>query len=160
VSLLDPSTGLFQHEAFLHLLLRETGRGTRYRDFFTLCLFKPDVLEDEAEFEEGIESILSSRVAEFIRSTDIVGRFPMGLGVLLLHTGHAEAVGIAERVRAAIRRVEVRRGSDHPPKPLTVSVGVVSFPRDGQTSTTLLSRAQRYLEQARQRGGDKVVYGG
>jgi hypothetical protein len=35
----------------------------------------------------------------------------------------------------------------------------VSFPRDGQTSTTLLSRAQRYLEQARQRGGDKVVYG-
>jgi diguanylate cyclase (GGDEF)-like protein len=160
VSLLDPATGLFEHEAFLHLLLRETGRGTRYRDFFTLCLFKPDVPEDEAEFKEGIESILSSRVAEFIRATDIVGRFPMGLGVLLLHTGHAEAVGVAERVRAAIRRVEFRRGPDDPPKLLTVSAGVVSFPRDGQTSTTLLSRAQLYLEQARQHGGDKAVYGG
>lgn len=160
MSLLDPSTGLFQYEAFLHLLLRETGRGARYRDFFTLCLFKPDIPEGEADFEEGIETALLSRVAEFIRATDIVGRFPMGLGVLLLHTGHAEAVSVAERVRAGIRRVEFRRGPNLPPRTLTLSAGVVSFPRDGQTSTTLLSRAQRYLEEARQHGGDKVVYGG
>ena len=159
MSLLDPATGLFEYEAFLHLLLRETGRGTRYRDFFTLCLFKPDVPAEDAEFEAGIEAALSTRVAEFIRATDIVGRFPMGLAVLLLHTGHAEAVGVAERVRAGIRRVEFRRGPELPPRQLTLSAGVVSFPRDGQTSTTLLSRAQRYLDQARQRGGDKVVYG-
>jgi diguanylate cyclase (GGDEF)-like protein len=159
VSLLDPATGLFQYEAFLHLLLRETGRGTRYRDFFTLCLFKPDVAPENAEFEPAIDVALSTRVAEFIRSTDIVGRFPMGLGVLLLHTGHTEALGVAERVRAAVRRVEFRRGPDLPPIQLTLSAGVVSFPRDGQTSTTLLARAKRYLEQARQHGGDKVVHG-
>jgi len=159
VSLLDPSTGLFQYEAFLHLLLRETGRGTRYRDFFTLCLFKPDVPPEDADFEAAIETAFSSRIAEFVRATDIVGRFPMGLGVLLLHTGHAEAVSVAERVRAAIGRVEFRRGPDLPPTRLTLSAGVVSFPRDGQTSATLLSRAQQYLDQARQRGGDKVVYG-
>jgi Diguanylate cyclase, GGDEF domain len=159
VSLLDPSTGLFQYEAFLHLLLRETGRGTRYRDFFTLCIFKPDVPPEDAEFEETMETALSSRVAEFIRATDIVGRFPEGLAVLLLHTGHAEAVAVAERVRAGVRRMEFRRGPNQAPRHLTLSAGIVSFPRDGQTSTTLLSRAQRYLEQARQRGGDKVVYG-
>jgi diguanylate cyclase (GGDEF)-like protein len=159
VSLLDPSTGLFQYEAFLHLLLRETGRGTRYRDFFTLCIFKPDIPPEDAGFEETIETALSTRVTEFIRSTDIVGRFPTGLAVLLLHTGHAEALGVAERVRAGVRRMEFRRGPDLPPRRLTLSAGIVSFPRDGQTSTTLLSRAQRYLEQARQRGGDKVVYG-
>jgi len=159
VSLLDPSTGLFQYEAFLHLLLRETGRGTRYRDFFTLCLFKPDVPPEDADFEAAIEAAFSSRIAEFVRATDIVGRFPMGLGVLLLHTGHAEAVSVAERVRAAIGRVEFRRGPDLPPTRVTLSAGVVSFPRDGQTSATLLSRAQQYLDQARQRGGDKVIYG-
>ena len=159
MSLLDPSTGLLQYEAFLHLLLRETGRGTRYRDFFTLCLFKPDVPPEDAEFEETIETALSNRIAEFIRATDIVGRFPMGLAVLLLHTGHTEAVGVAERVRAGVRRMEFRRGPQQPPKQMTLSAGVVSFPRDGQTSTTLLSRAQRYLEQARQHGGDKIIYG-
>src|SRR5215475_4474137 len=159
VSLLDPATGPFQYEAFLHLLLRETGRGTRYRDFFTLCLFKPDVAPADAEFEPAIEVALSTRVAEFIRSTDIVGRFPMGLGVLLLHTGPAEAIVVAERVRTAVRRVEFRRGPDLPPIQVTLSAGLVSFPRDGQTSTTLLTRAKRYLEQARQHGGDKVVHG-
>ena len=71
VSLLDPSTGLFQYEAFLHLLLRETGRGTRYRDFFTLCIFKPDVPPEDAEFKETIETALSSRVAEFIVNTPL-----------------------------------------------------------------------------------------
>ena len=159
MSLLDPATGLFQYEAFLHLLLRETGRGTRYRDFFTLCLFKADVAPEDARFEAAIEVALSTRVAGLIRSTDIVGRFPTGLGVLLLHTGHTEALGVAERVRAAVRRVEFRRGPDLPTLQLTLSAGVVSFPRDGQTSTTLLTRARRYLEQARQDGGDKVIHG-
>jgi hypothetical protein len=160
VSLLDPSTGLFRQEAFLHLLLRETGRGTRYRDLFTLCLFKPDVPQGESGLEKRIESALSSKVSEFVRATDLVGQFHEALGVLLLHTGHGEAVGVAERVREGIRRVEFRRGPEQPAKPLTLSAGVVSFPRDGQSSATLLSRAQRYLEQARQRGGDKVVYAG
>jgi diguanylate cyclase (GGDEF)-like protein len=159
VSLLDPSTGLFQYEAFLHLLLRETGRGARYRDFFTLCLFRADVADEDVEFKEVLETALSSKVAEFIRATDIVGRFPKGFAVLLLHTGHAEAVTVAERLRAAVRRIEFRPGPEKAPRHLTLSAGVVSFPRDGQTSTTLLSRAQRYLEQAQQRGGDKVVYG-
>ena len=160
MSLLDPSTGLFRQEAFLHLLVRETGRGTRYRDLFTLCLFKPDVPEGESGFEKRIETALSTKVSEFVRATDLVGHFPEALGVLLLHTGHGEALGVAERVREAIRRVEFRQGSEHPSRPLTLSAGVVSFPRDGQSSAILLSRAQRYLQQARQGGGDKVVFAG
>src|SRR6266850_7231974 len=104
VSLLDPSTGLFRQEAFLHLLVRETGRGTRYRALFTLCLFKPDVPDGESGFEKKIEAALSTKVSEFVRATDLVGQFPENLlGVLLLHTGYAEAVGVAERVREAIR---------------------------------------------------------
>src|SRR5262245_64408643 len=91
VSLLDPATGLFQYEAFLHLLLRETGRGTRYRDFFTLCLFKADVAPEDAQFEPAIEVALSTRVAARIRSTALVGRFPTGLGALLVDTAHREA---------------------------------------------------------------------
>ena len=160
MSLLDPSTGLFLQEAFLHLLVRETGRGTRYRDLFTLCLFKPDVPEGESGFEKRIETALSTKVSEFVRGTDLVGHFPEALGVLLLHTGHGEALGVAERIREAIRRVEFRQGPEHPPRPLTLSAGVVSFPRDGQSSAILLSRAQRYLQQARQGGGNKVVFAG
>src|SRR5262249_56035201 len=97
--------------------------------------------------EPAIEVALSTRVAEFIRSTDIVGRFPMGLGVLLLHTGPTEAIVVAERVRTSVRRVEFRRGPDLPPIQVTLSAGLVSFPRDGQTSTPLPPQSHPYLQQ-------------
>ena len=158
-SLLDPSTGLLQQEAFLHLLLRETGRATRYRDFFSLFLFKPDIPEDDPGFEERIATALSRKMSEFVRVTDLVGHLPEGMGILLLHTGHAEAVRVAERVRTAIGQLEFRSGAGPSPRGVTISAGTVSFPRDGQTPSTLLSRAERYLQQARQRGGDSVVYG-
>jgi Diguanylate cyclase, GGDEF domain len=160
VPLYDPSSGVFGHEAFLHLLLRETGRGIRYRDYFTLCLFRPDVPEGESVFEGGIEAALATKIAELVRATDLVGQFPDALAVLLLHTSHEDAVGVAERVREGIRHVQFRRGPEDPPRALTLSAGVVAFPRDGQRSATLLSRALRYLDQARQRGGNTVVHGG
>jgi diguanylate cyclase (GGDEF)-like protein len=158
-SLLDPSTGLLQEEAFLHLLLRETGRATRYRDFFSLCLFKPDVREEERGFERRVTLSLSRKMSELLRVTDLVGPVPEGLGgILLLHTDHLEAVRIAERIRAAVRRLEFRLERGPSLTPVTISAGTVSFPRDGQTSATLLSRAERYLQEAQHRGGDSVVH--
>ena len=157
-SLLDPSTGLLQEEAFLHLLLRETGRATRYRDFFSLCLFKPDLREEEPGFERRVAISLSRKMSELLRVTDLVGPLPEGMGILLLHTDHLEAVRVAERVRAAVRRLEFRLEPGPSPKLVTISAGTVSFPRDGQTYATLLSRAERYLQEARQRGGDNVVH--
>ena len=157
-SLLDPSTGLLQQEAFLHLLLRETGRATRYRDFFSLCLFKPDLREGEPGLERQVAISLSRKMSELLRVTDLVGPLPEGMGILLLHTDHLEAVRIAERVRAAVRRLEFRLEPGPSPKLVTISAGTVSFPRDGQTSSTLLSRAEKYLQAARQRGGDSVVH--
>jgi diguanylate cyclase (GGDEF)-like protein len=157
-SLLDPSTGLLQQEAFLHLILREAGRATRYRDFFSLFLFKPDIPEGESESAERIATALSRKMSEFVRVTDLVGHLPDGIGILLLHTGHAEAIRVAERVRTAVGQLEFRSGGPSP-KAVTISAGAVSFPRDGQTPSTLLSRAERYLQRARQRGGNSVVYG-
>ncbi len=157
-SLLDPSTGLLQQEAFLHLLLRETGRATRYRDFFSLCLFKPDIRNEETGVERRVAISLSRKMSELLRVTDLVGPLQEGMGILLLHTDHLEAVRVAERVRTAVRRLEFRLESGPSPKPLTISAGAVSFPRDGQTYSTLLARAERYLQEAQQRGGDSVVH--
>ncbi len=157
-SLLDPSTGLLQQEAFLHLILRETGRATRYRDFFSLFLFRPDIPDDESDSAERIATALSRKMSEFVRVTDLVGHLPEGIGILLLHTGHVEAIRVAERVRTAVAQLEFRSGGPSP-RAVTISAGTVSFPRDGQSPSTLLSRAGRYLRQARQRGGDSVVYG-
>src|SRR5712692_11097401 len=80
-SLLDPSTGLLHQEAFLHLLLRETGRATRYRDFFSLCLFKPDLREEEPGFERRVSITLSRKMSELLSVTDIVEPITDGMGL-------------------------------------------------------------------------------
>jgi diguanylate cyclase (GGDEF)-like protein len=90
------------------------------------------------------------------RSIDTVARIGgEEFAVLLPGTDAAGALDAAERLRAEIGRVEGDgvRG-------LTLSVGVVEFPRDGRTPEDLLEAADRALYAAKAEGRDRaVVYG-
>ena len=40
---IESTTGVFAEGTFRHLLTREASRATRYQDFFSVCLLKPDI---------------------------------------------------------------------------------------------------------------------
>jgi GGDEF domain-containing protein len=64
---------------------------------------------------------------------------------------------VAERLREHIEQVAFPAevgGARH----ITLSVGSVSFPRDGYNDTVLLSQAQAHLAEASRGGGNRVVY--
>jgi len=155
---MDTQSGVFHEEAFRHLLTREAGRATRYQDFFSVCVLRPDRMQDRPQMEE-IERAISQKIPEFVRATDLVGQLSSAIAVILLHTAGADAVRVAERIRASLEQVAFREGPEGRPQRLTVSVGKVSFPSDGHTDTILLSQALAYLEQAVQRGGNQVTHG-
>jgi diguanylate cyclase (GGDEF)-like protein len=155
---MDTQTGVFHEEAFRHLLTREAGRATRYQDFFSVCLLRPDIVDDRPQLEE-IERAISQKIPEFVRATDLVGQLSSAIAVILLHTAGADALRVAERIRASLEQVAFREGPEGRPQRLTVSVGKVSFPNDGHTDSILLSQALAYLEQAVQRGGNQVTHG-
>jgi diguanylate cyclase (GGDEF)-like protein len=155
---MDPSSGLFQEEAWRHLLSREARRATRYQDYFSVCLVTADVRSAGTTSSQEIEAAVSRKIPEFVRSTDMVGRLQPGIGVVLLHTAGRDAVGVAERIRVNLAQVDFRERPEGPPQRVTVSVGEVSFPRHGSSGEALLSRAQACLEQATQRGGNRVIY--
>jgi diguanylate cyclase (GGDEF)-like protein len=152
---LDPTAGVFAEDAFRHLLKREAARATRYQDFFSVCLLKADSPGGESG-EPTMHQVLSRKVAEFIRSTDLVGHIDDGIGIVLLHTEGADAVRVAERLRAQIEQVTFPSNGGAARR-VTLSVGGVSFPRDGYNDTVLLSRAQAHLGEASRRGGNQVV---
>lgn len=154
---MDTRTGVFHEEAFRHLLTREAGRATRYQDFFSVCLLRPDVSEDRRQVEE-IERAISQKIPEFVRATDLVGQLSSAIAVILLHTAGADAVRVADRIRASLEQVAFREGPEGRPQRLTVSVGKVSFPSDGHTDTILLTQALAYLDQAVQQGGNQVTH--
>src|SRR6267143_5512816 len=154
---MDTQTGVFHEDSFRHLLTREAGRATRYQDFFSVCLLRPDLADDRRQMEE-IERAISEKISEFVRATDFVGQMSSAIAVILLHTAGTDALRVAERIRASLEQVAFREGPEGRPQRLTVSVGKVSFPHDGHTDSILLSQALAYLEQATQRGGNQVTH--
>lgn len=158
--LIDDRTQIFREEAFLHLLNREAVRATRYQDFFSVCVLRPDGPAEQLRVSEEVERAVSQKVPEFVRATDMVGQLSSAIAVILLHTAGDDALRVAERIRTNIEQVAFRESSEGPPKRLTVSVGKVSFPQDGHTHAVLLSQALALLDQAVHRGGNRVTDGG
>ncbi len=153
-----PAREVLAEDAFRHLLARETHRATRYQDFFSVCLAKPDTMEPARGQAADIREAVARKIAEFLRSTDVVGCVEDGAAILLLHTANTDAVRVAERLRANIENVAFPSSPGSPPRRITLSVGKVSFPRDGSNDRMLLSRAQANLREAARRGGNRVVY--
>jgi diguanylate cyclase (GGDEF)-like protein len=144
-------------ETFRQLLAWETSRATRYQDFFSVCLVKPDAFEATNGRANEIQLAIARKIAESLRSSDVVGRVQDGTAILLLHAASTDAGRIAERIRADVEKVAFPGPLGNPARRLTLSVGKVSFPHDGSTDKTLLSRAQANLHEAARQGGNRVV---
>lgn len=154
----DAATGVFSESAFRHMLTRETGRAARYQDFFSFCLVKADLVEGSEENAQEIETAISKKIPEFVRSTDLVGRLAPGIGIVLLYTSGQAAVGVANRIRTHIEQVTFRDSPTGRSQRLTLSIGEVSFPHHGHDRETLFVRAAQCLDHATERGGNRVVY--
>jgi diguanylate cyclase (GGDEF)-like protein len=154
---MDGQTQILHEGAFLHMLNREAVRATRYQDFFSVCLLRPDRPGDRRRVSEEVERAVSQKIPEFVRATDMVGQLSSAIAVILLHTAGEDALRVAERIRANIEQVAFRQSPDGPPQRLTVRVGKVSFPGDGHDHATLLSQALAFLDQATHRGDDQAT---
>src|SRR5688572_12465746 len=99
---MEPATGVYLEDTFRHFLTREAQRATRYQDYFSICLLKPDRVDGTGE---DVRQALTKKISQFLRSTDMVGRVHDGIAILLLHTEGADAVRVAERIRDHIEHV-------------------------------------------------------
>ena len=152
---MDPASGVFGEEAFHQLLTREASRATRYQDFFSVCLVRPDGPGPEPD--GAMQQALARKITQVLRSTDVVARTRNGIAILLLNTPDADAARVAERIRSHLENVSFQSDPAGAARSVTLSMGLVSFPRDGHNETVLLSRVQSRLEEAAERGGNRVV---
>lgn len=153
----DAASGVFGEEAFQQLLVREISRASRYNDFFSLCLARPDGT-GRAGTDEQLQQAVARKIAQFLRSTDVVGHTRDGVVILLLNTPYVDAVRIAERLRAHVETVRFPMDSGDASRQVTISVGLVSFPGEGSTASGLLSRAKALLDEAVRGGGNRVAF--
>lgn len=154
----DHLTGLANRRRFERQLEREVGRVERFSHPFTLLMLDIDnfkKLNDTFGHDAGDDAIrrLSKVLREGTRGIDLAARIGgEEFAVLLVETNKVGGFEVAERLRTAIRSLEIPRSGG-----LTASFGVAECPSDAQTAAEILKAADVALYQAKRNGRDQVV---
>ncbi|HYN77718.1 MAG TPA: diguanylate cyclase, partial [Lamprocystis sp. (in: g-proteobacteria)] len=158
----DDLTGITNRRHFLDLAQIETRRALRHAHPLSLALLDIDhfkQINDVHGHAAGDQALLElTRICRGnMREIDVFARFGGDEFVALLpETGRAEARAVMDRVRLALAaRQPVDLGGS--PVAITISVGVASLARDGDSLDALLMRADQALYQAKNAGRNQVM---
>ena len=161
----DRLTGFFNYESFKEILHEELKRSKRYRRSFSILLVDIDGLNDyNNTFGRGAGDALLGEVslvmAQTIRDVDQPVRYSGDeFAIIMPESNKRQAQKAAERLRRAIKleaKHQVKNGSQSR-SPVTISIGLASYPKDAETAHELVSLADEALYEAKQGGRDMVV---
>ena len=154
----DHLTGLANRRRFERQLEREVGRMERFGHPFSLLMLDIDWfkhLNDNFGHDAGDEAIrrISKVLREGTRGIDLAARIGgEEFAVLLVETNKEGAFEVAERLRTAIKALEIPQAGH-----ITASFGVAECPTDAQTAADILKAADVAMYEAKRNGRDKVV---
>jgi diguanylate cyclase (GGDEF)-like protein len=161
-SVYDELTLAVNGRRFEDTLRHEIERGRRYRRRFSVCLIDVD---DFRRFNElnghlkGNKALIDlvRLVKSNVRNVDTLARFGGDKFVVLLpETGRAGAMTTAEKIRSLIRAKKFMGASVMPGKRLTVSMGLATYPDDGEDFLSVLGCLRKNLHLAKASGKDSV----
>ncbi|MDQ3553063.1 MAG: GGDEF domain-containing protein [Chloroflexota bacterium] len=151
----DPLTGLANRRTFERMLQLELVRASRQAGPIGLALFAVDGLA-ELEAQTGAAAAddvlrrVAATLADQLRLIDTVAR--IGPGTFAAICPGAQGTEAATRVRDAVARL-----GPAPTGPVSVTVGVVRFPDEGNEADQLLAAGEAVLEAAGAQGPGTVL---
>ena len=154
----DHLSGLANRRQFERQLEREIARTDRYGHPFSLLMLDIDQFKkvnDAFGHEAGDEAIrrLAKTLQEGIRGIDLAARIGgEEFALILTETALDRATEVAERLRLAIKAVQIPRIGA-----ITASLGVAAAPLCAQTAPELLACADAALYEAKHQGRDRVI---
>lgn len=157
----DSLTGLHSRDFFMAEMEQEILRAARTGRPFALLMFDLDGLKAANDrFGHASGDTLLRAVADTLRGdiriTDVAARWGGDEFVLLLpETDLTGAMLVADKVRIDIGRLALPH--DGLVVRTSASIGLVTYPEDGKSSTELMRRADLAMYEAKRRGRDQVV---
>lgn len=157
----DPLTGLHNRRQFNDILRYEIGRSERHKHEFSVLMLDLDNFKDINDsygHPTGDTALcaISNVLLEHTRNGDLCARVGGDeFAIILTETGPKGARVVAENVSRALREkaiTSIQGNRFH----LTVSIGVSSFPADGQTIDHLLEGVDAAMYKAKDMGKDSV----
>jgi diguanylate cyclase (GGDEF)-like protein len=140
----------------------ELERSRRHNHEVSLLLVRPDAFDElTLRFGDAAATDTLSAVAEAIgvnlRATDVPLRLgTFDFGVILPETPSETARMVAERIRLAVGGHRLALADDEAAD-ISVAIGIATFPADATSNEELVAAAQRALNSAAERGGNRTV---
>ncbi len=158
----DALTKVFNKRKILSELDRELLRVRRYNHPLGVMIFDIDhfkQVNDTYGHPEGdmVLEALSAIARQTLREIDMIGRFGgEEFLVLMPETDLAGAVRFGDRLRKRLHQTPMGERQ----LIITVSMGIVIAPDDGDQSTVLIKKADEALYTAKRSGRDRVIHWG
>jgi diguanylate cyclase (GGDEF)-like protein len=160
ISVSDGLTNLYNRRYLEQRLSKEISYARRFRKPLTVLMTDVDFfkkLNDTYGHQAGDQAlrIVSETLTAGLRDYDVVARYGgEEFAIILLSTPRPKGASTAERLRAAVEEANITyRGQRIP---VTISVGVATFPEDAGDTEDLINIADRALYEAKRRGRNMV----
>ena len=164
LSITDSLTGLYNRKHLMETLDNEVARSKRHKHDFAVLVIDIDHFKEYNDTYghlagDEVLSRLGSVFKKSVRSCDYVARYGGEEFILVLpEIGPEDGVKAAERIRKKV--VKENFAGDGEPREVTVSVGVASYPKDGDDPQTIIRHADAALYKSKESGRNRVVLAG
>ena len=161
LSTIDSMTELYNRGFFFNAIEREIQRSRRFRRGFCLLMMDLDGLKsinDQFGHYHGdlVLRAVSTVISGGLRVVDVPARYGGDEFVALLpETDAAGAYLVAEKIRHGVSQLVVE--SNGQAIPASLSIGLVSFPEDGQTADELMIAADQAMYASKRLGKNRIV---
>jgi len=164
LSIFDELTRIHNHRYFHYSLTQALSSAKRYR--FPLSILMMD-LDNFKQYNDchghlagdQVLRVLGGFLSRSVRAGDLVARYGgEEFSLILPHTHERGAMAMAEKLRKEVENLEFNPREFGPYTHLTASIGVASFPQDGQTKDELLRKADIALYRAKHKNKNKVCH--
>jgi diguanylate cyclase (GGDEF)-like protein len=158
LSITDGLTGVFNRTYLPQMLDRELARSQRHNHRFSILMIDIDHFKrfNDTHGHQAGDEVLS-RVAEILRASvraaDYVARYGgEEFLILLTETGPGGAMHFAEKLRLQVEQMDPVSGTR-----VTISIGVGSFPDNGESVESIIRDADEALYTGKREGRNRVV---
>ncbi len=157
----DGLTELYNHRYFQEQMKRQIENSKRYETEFSMIILDIDFFKkfNDTFGHQAGDAVLrqvAQTLKRNVRATDIVCRYGgEEMSIILPNTGKDVAYSTAEKICQRVSDKKFKLGNDRETS-VTISLGVATFPYDGQSASEIIDSADKRLYNAKNNGRNQV----